>query len=306
MSFDEAYAPYAAVAALSAMVHTSGPVQFHFLVGNLDDASLDLVCSTVTGLRGEYAIYRVDDGRFADLAFGQLGYLSPATYYRTTLPEQVRVERCIYLDCDTIVTCDLRPLMELDLQGAAFGGCIDPHASKTSPMAHFITDGLYFNTGIALLDLSAMRSMNFERSFKNAYDLYSAHIRYADQCILNKVLDGRKRLIDSRWNVQVTMYQDLALQPIMESMDRSAIFHGCGSVKPWMTWSDPWLHDLWKRYARLLNAPLSSLVVEPRTSGELMLKIQKLEKFGKWQEAATEKGKLITFLDHRLKQSVTA
>lgn len=302
MSFDEGYAKYAAVTALSAMLHTSGPIKFHFQVSGLSKSSYDLVSSIVAKFGSECAFIEMDDAQFSDLEFGDLAHLSSATYYRLALPDLIEEDRCIYLDCDVIVTCDLAQLFAEDLDGAAVGGCRDKYSLESSPMTEVLNDRMYLNTGVLLMDFNILRSINFRFAAMEDYARHVRRIRFADQCLINKTLDGRKIVLPGRWNVQAHDYPAWSLKEVMEPLDRTAIFHGSGPSKPWMTWSDPWLHALWKSYARLLDRPISSMTIEPRETNELLLKANMHESAGEWRQAAEEKGRLITLLDDHLKQ----
>ncbi len=100
-----------------------------------------------------------------------------ATYYRLLLPDMIKAERVIYLDCDTMARRSLTPLYEMDLRGHPLAAVQD-HAltyhmrDHAMPVSHNgaympvddycagvleldLSKRAYFNSGVLVMDLRA-------------------------------------------------------------------------------------------------------------------------------------------------------
>jgi len=100
----------------------------------------------------------------------------------------------------------------------------------------------YFNAGVMVLDLKAVRS---ERIFRDAIRYATTHPEnclYVDQDALNSVINGRWQVLDWRWNVTSCYHQSKS----------PFIRHFIGKPKPWAAdkseieqiYTDQWRADL--------------------------------------------------------------
>ena len=155
----------------------------------------------------------------ADLA--RTDQYTEAMYFRFLLPDIVRADRVIYLDCDTLVRRSLRALYATDLQGMALAAAVDhglvhhmrghamPVLYEGSYLAldDYARDVLqfdlirtsYFNSGVLVIDLARWRDQDLSArciAFCRAH----AGLVMADQDALNHVLQGAFAHLDPRWN----------------------------------------------------------------------------------------------------------
>ena len=112
------------------------------------------------------------------------------TWARLALPWLwPEAERCIYLDCDTLVRRPVRPLWETDLGGALLG------ASRGTVHEYG------FNSGVLLLDCAAMRA---EEGLRERWEAFAAENarRYLlpDQTAMNEFYRGRIAELPRAWN----------------------------------------------------------------------------------------------------------
>lgn len=210
-----AYVPHVATLLQSvAAVHASGDVAVHFL----HDESVS--AADVQRLRAS--------AEHAGLVFyahqpstQQLSQLpSSARYpqvvwFRILLPELLaETARVLYLDADTLVLQDLSTLWQLDLDAVLLAAVEDALSPAHAHIPREI--GLsrredYFNSGVLLMNLQAMRAEGF-----SARLLGLAHGRHAqdfpDQVALNMAVAGRWLHLHPKWN---------CMSPFIEHSDRA-------------------------------------------------------------------------------------
>lgn len=183
------------------------------------------------------------------------GWVSAAAYLRLALPEAVPDQPVVlYLDADTLVLRDLRPLLHQPLDGA-------PLAAVRDPQNPIVGTGIalpgcdrirvprgreYFNSGVMLLDLTACAELGvFERARRFLTE-FPGEIRLWDQDALNVAVDDRWQRLDRCWNTfamsalaaQPGFFHHTA-EPVMPLVDlladeyTAAVLHFAGPVKPW-------------------------------------------------------------------------
>ena len=171
------------------------------------------------------------------------GVFPRQVWLRIFLPELMpAADKVLYLDSDLIVTDDLRPLWDTEL---------DDHlvAAVTSPLYPFMRPhpqldlGIprpqdYFNTGVLLMNLDLMRregTVATIREFAHA----NPQIGAADQDAMNVVCKDRWLKLHPRWNVQSPMFEVKARHlpfptgQVEESLESPAVIHFIGASKPW-------------------------------------------------------------------------
>lgn len=160
--------------------------------------------------------------------------LSNAAYARMLLPRLLPdVDRVLYLDSDLLVDTDLRPLFATPLEGALVAAVQDAHVPLLcqNVARESLTDAESaspaFNSGVLLMDLSAMRQVNL---IEQVLSLPApAHIKFQDQAVLNRVLHGRWKALPPRWNRQRFVTENFSIY-----RDRpDSVWHFIGKMKPW-------------------------------------------------------------------------
>lgn len=196
----------------------------------------------------EIAFHRLDPGEFS--AYPAMAhYLSIETYFRLRAHRILSgLDRILYLDADTICRADLGPLWETDLGGRLLGAIADPLVDGPPNLKFYGLIGSatpYFNAGVLLLDLAAMRRENIEDRFARIGRQYGALMPYADQDLLNVACGGRVAWLPLRYNVQSHYFyrpDNLArlrryfpdIEPeFRTALADPAILHFTGREKPW-------------------------------------------------------------------------
>lgn len=187
----------------------------HSIIDNVPRAQLYLI----TDRAGVFAPWAhkigVSDFRLSKTPFQRITY---HMWYRCVIPDVFpELERCIYLDFDTLVLKDISPLLEGDftLRAAYYNGDI-------------------FNSGVL--------AFNFTDECKELLKscLAQATESTFDQDVMNKVFRGKVEFVDQAYNTTVDLYGVKVSDPI--------VVHYVGELKPW----DLNIHfKYWFKYAGL-------------------------------------------------------
>lgn len=190
---------------------------------------------------------------------------SKATFYRFELFECLRdLQRCIYLDADTLVRRNLRSLYATDMGEYCLAACADlglkylledndwkiPYLSRSYNKASYLKEVLgmtstrYLNAGVMVADLDLW---NRNKIGARAIEFCLSHpgLWLLDQDAINHALNGRFLRLDPRWNSFAYIkrhYADRKAKPrssawnyIMETWSNDAwIAHFSAESKPWM------------------------------------------------------------------------
>lgn len=276
--FDKTYARYAVVSCHSAWRNASSPLIFHWIFPAEIGRLVRRMCRKLRAVGIEIMLHPVSGRPFSEWSYH--GYYSAAVYLRLLIPLYVEESRAIYVDADTVVTCDLSVLDKIDMHGKLLGGVSDACAAATTSMK-FTTNDIYINTGVMLMDLDAIRSDCFEKKLVAIQATHGAQATYVDQCLLNRYAEGRKHLLSPIWNNMIFCNRNSPDQAIeLLKSGCGTLFHFVGPMKPWHMNSNEifarfWLHHAVKimpvwvffvRSQRLLNIfrPLMRLLLRRR------------------------------------------
>ncbi len=172
------------------------------------------------------------------------GFLLPKPWsrsilYRLKIPSLLASHtKAIYLDADTIITCNISELFNMDISNYLLGAVdeydIIPEAGKfQSNKLGLPTNIGYFNSGVMLLNLNAMRKEYFEQK---CLDLLNSDMRnkltFPDQDVLNIVTDGNFLHLPKTWNTQTWAVKNFT--PLIRGNKKLPnIIHFSGPSKPW-------------------------------------------------------------------------
>lgn len=152
-----------------------------------------------------YAIHyvEIDDDIFDEVEM-KIPHITKPTYYRLIIPKLFPdIDKCIYLDGDTICTSDIIELYEENIENYYLGGCKWETLNLCQEQLGCIAQRLnvssadeYINAGILLLNLIKLREIQalLLLECKNEYDLQ-------DQDIINKCCYGKIKILHMKYNV---------------------------------------------------------------------------------------------------------
>lgn len=185
----------------------------------------------------------------------QIKHITVPTYYRLLLPDILpNVNKCIYLDGDTVVCQSLVELYELDLEEnyiagvEAYGYFRDTDKlCKRLGIPKFIT---YINAGVLVMDLEKMRKADCVSEFLALID---RKFSSQDQDIINVACYGKIKRLPYKYNVMTAhrklgskfLCQFIAQEDLEEALTYPVIIHYADKEKPWDTLYTPMANYWW-------------------------------------------------------------
>nr|MBV6630668.1 glycosyltransferase family 8 protein [Oceanococcus sp. HetDA_MAG_MS8] len=223
--------------------HDPNRVVIHFLHDKqLPAPVMAGLASSVARAGGEWRPLAVPHHLIAHLQDSPRYGLSAS--FRLLLPDLLApLERVLYLDSDIVVMKSLWSLWERPLNGHCLAAVTNPLYSHMVPR---IRDGLglnepdrYFNSGVLLMDLKAMRETGRARRLLELVRREGGRFPWVDQDPLNIVYADSRVDLEPRWNAQTAYFQlprrylPYSTSEIYEARTQPAIVHFSGPFKPW-------------------------------------------------------------------------
>ena len=244
LACDDAYAPHAAVTVASALHFAKCPsaLNFHLLQdGGLSQKAQLSLSQTASSGGGTLTFVRIGSDVFKGLPLNR-EHISQATYYRLGMHKALDpgIRKVIYLDSDIVVTDCLLDLWEIDLGGHVLGACADEGGQTQAKRLGIDHSHAYFNAGVAVFDLKALRIMEFDKVAARTYEENRNSIELQDQDILNLAFAGKYQQVPLRWNVNSRIFTGSDLEPsytaqeAWEAAHDPGILHFTDRRKPWM------------------------------------------------------------------------
>ena len=112
------------------------------------------------------------------------------------------VERLLYVDCDTVITGSLAPILTLDMQGKAVAVVRDSLTTEYKTLVGLNEDEDYFNAGITLINVKNWQEHGVtEKLLDHTKNVRSRYCN-PDQDLLNIALRGDKYILPPEYNFQ--------------------------------------------------------------------------------------------------------
>ncbi len=199
-----------------------------------------------------------------------------ATYFRFIIADYFsgRSERVLYIDADIACQGSLQPLINLEfndeIAAVVSEGDREWWRQRAERLdAPALADG-YFNAGFLLINIPRW---NDARISLRAIEMLNdpeivARITHLDQDVLNILLAGKVRFIDSVFNTRYSINYELKDNFKHPVTDKTVLIHYIGPTKPWHCWADypgavPFFRA--KEASPWSNAPL----LKPQTSHQM-------------------------------------
>lgn len=147
-----------------------------------------------------------------------VGRWNISTFFRLFLPTILpdNVERCIFLDGDTVVCHSLKELWEMDLEDKIVAAVDDCRSDRYKTELGLSANSTYTNNGVLLIDLKSWRELKVEREFLDFIIARNGDITYVDQGVLNGVLakKGLVKVIHTKYDA-MTVFFDFNFKELM-------------------------------------------------------------------------------------------
>jgi lipopolysaccharide biosynthesis glycosyltransferase len=281
---DDRYAMPLAAALASAVANLDPadprPLQLVLLDGGMAPATWDALAATLERLA--LPTLRVMADRQAVAHLNVSHHISHTAYFRLLSSRWLPawISRVIYLDCDVIVLGDLRELWRASWQDVQNGSgapnevwavpdvacpyvdprvacpefaAFSPYFAALHPVRNYRElgldpQGMYFNSGVMVLDLAAWRRADRSQQLMDCLRRHAADVWCWDQYALNVVFAGRWGALPLAWNFGAHAYDYAAVPrlasraPLLpdqyEAMWRAPqLIHFTTEIKPWHYYS---------------------------------------------------------------------
>jgi lipopolysaccharide biosynthesis glycosyltransferase len=240
---DEAYVGHCATMLHSLLTrHASDGVVVHFLHAPTFDADdRARLAAHIERNGGTVELHAIDDAHLAGLP--AINGIPPIMWNRVFLPELLPdVDRVLYLDADTLIVDDLRPLWReplADTYVAAVTNVLEAAHEHHARELGLPPDQPYFNSGVLLFNLDEMRAGDCTARITRY--ARGERLRWPDQDALNAILGTRCRSLHPRWNCMNSLFllpeatDVFGAKVVREARAHPAIVHFEGPVlaKPW-------------------------------------------------------------------------
>ena len=240
-------------------------VQIHYMHGGLPRRDEQRLREMVTRCGGRIGFLHVPDEAIAGLP--TKGFTRKATWFRVFLPDlRPDVDRLLYLDADLIVVDSLEPLWAIEMDDYLVGAVtnvFEAHHYRGERVGPGLPRHLdYFNAGVLLMNLDAMRRADCTRALVDYGRANADQLKFRDQDVLNAVLGDRRLALRPRWNCMNSLSFPWAepiygADAVVEALRRPAIrhFEGPGANKPWHLLADDATRALYLRHRRVTPWP---------------------------------------------------
>lgn len=240
----------------------------------------------------EYRYLRIDEELFANAV--TINYHTTVeTFYRLIISDLLpEYDKCLYLDGDLLVRCDVAELLIVDMNidylaavrdiGTQCGQGV--YYTRHQEELGFDSMESYFNAGVLVLNLAQIRKDNmaplFLRVIENKYTL-------EDQDILNVTCKGRVTYLSLKYNVftgfldqlefyNCGSYTEAEIEEVKE--DKISIIHYAGADKPWNNRYGKKASEWWEF---LDKVPETNRVIEKRRDIEYNGIIRSIDEIAK-------------------------
>ncbi len=187
-------------------------------------------------------------------------YYSKSTYFRLFIPNMFPdISRALYLDCDILVQDNIADLFDTDLDGNMVGAVADGLVQHTPRLHPYVEQRVgvpaeeYFNAGVLLMDLDAMRRAHFEDVFLQMLENITFTVAQ-DQDYLNRICRGKCLLLHPSWNVMPGISR--ANHPVR-------LIHFNLDCKPWHKDGVPYADLFWDH---ALRSPFAATIQNMRAA----------------------------------------
>ena len=164
---------------------------------------------------------------------------SKEAYYKLLIPDVIpkSVDKILYFDIDIVINKSIKDLYSIDLKDHYMAAAIDYFVNKQMKdyvLSLDIEPNNYFNSGVVLFNLEAMRK-NYSFAQAEEYIAKNGHkFKYHDQEVLNALFNKNTLIIDTKYN-SIAKYKgilDYLGYLFFNTSEKDVVIHYAGR-KPW-------------------------------------------------------------------------
>ncbi len=260
-SCDDNYIPFLGVAIKSLIENTSKDNNYYIFVLHSKMSVRNM--KIITGMEKENVSICFYDVSEKLRKYGERlnlrDYYTVSIYFRLFIPDMFReFKKAIYLDADMVILEDIAKLYDTELGDNLLGGVPDAIIASRQEFRDYAELGCgiypytkYFNSGMMLMNLDAMREFDLEGKFEYLFNTYRFETVCPDQDYLNVICKDRVLYLDEGWDKMA----------IDGSYENPMIVHYNNFAKPWQQDGINYADFFWK-YAK--DTPYYEEIMEIR------------------------------------------
>lgn len=209
-SADNKYAPYLGVALNSLITNASEDYDYRLIV-LCDDLSQEnrekIKKLEKPGFQIDFIPMHDKLSAFSDHNRLRCDYFTLTIYFRLFIPALFpEYDKGIYMDSDTVVPGDISQLYRLEMGESLIGVCVDYSVQEAAPLTFYIDKAVgvdhtkYFNSGVLLMNLRALRDARLDERFLSLLETYHFDSVAPDQDYLNAMCHDRLLYLSEEWD----------------------------------------------------------------------------------------------------------
>ncbi len=208
-AINEPYVDYCIVSMLSVVTNNSGSeIDFHILTDRLSDNSKAKLRQAVKAHSTTH-IYEIANSKVANL---EVGNFNRNIWLRIFLPEQldIKIERVLYLDTDTIVCGDISELFSMDLERCSIAASMDimGYYNTVYQRLDYPKEYGYICSGVMVMNLKYFRDHNLTDKILEYAQKHPQLLAFPDQDAINAVCHTTMKLLPIKFDILAPFFTD--------------------------------------------------------------------------------------------------
>lgn len=118
-----------------------------------------------------------------------------------TCIKEDKIDRILYIDCDTIIKRSLADLWNMDLMGNYCAAGLECMGDLHKKLIGLAPQDPYYNSGVILIDLEKWKKYDIENKCSSFLNQYKDYLEYPDEAVLNGVLKGNIMTFPPEYNL---------------------------------------------------------------------------------------------------------
>ncbi|MGL5820474.1 MAG: glycosyltransferase family 8 protein [Sarcina sp.] len=197
-STDDKYSKFAGVSMISLFESNMNcnEINIHLVnncISSVNLKNIEIICKKY---KRRLKVYNIDDFFEKNLITDKF----PKSGYARLFLSKIKVDKIIYLDCDTIILNSLEELWKTDLGDFIIGGVQDNVAAYFIEYTSMNKTSLYINSGVFLANVKKFRELDLEKKFIEFISVYNGKVPHHDQGVLNGVLENKIKRLHPKYN----------------------------------------------------------------------------------------------------------
>ena len=191
----------------------------------------------------EISFIKIDSSIFCNFPDFKGSYITKTAYFRFLVADLLKdIDKILYLDSDIIVLSQIEALFSEDITDFYIGAVEDIgfYFDRACLIKSFDT---YVNSGVLLINLKKWRQDNISQKLFDVVEKYGYNLIYHDQTAINLVCEGKIKILDLSYNLQVFIFYQLSIllnhplrKQLLQILKEPKIIHYTNNRKPWNTY----------------------------------------------------------------------